>query len=311
MNATSTTSHRRNWKDLIGVAARGFCMGAADIVPGVSGGTMAFILGIYEELLHALHAFNLDFLRRLFSLRFKEAFAIFPWRFLLALGLGIVAAIFTLAEGLHWALQNHPEFIWAFFFGLVLASTLVVYKRVSLWTPWRAFALAAAAASSYTLFGLVPVETPNAPWFLFLSGAVAVCAMILPGISGAFILVLLGKYQHVLNAVVNRDLITLALVVSGAALGLLTFARLLRWLFKHHHDLTIALLMGLMIGALRKVWPWKQILPGADGALLETNVLPAAMNLDAALTLAAAIFGLALVLVLENLAARHSTPANS
>lgn len=302
MNSTETKQSHRTLKDYLWLAARGFCMGAADVVPGVSGGTLAFILGIYEELLHAIHAVNLTFIRRLLTLKWRAAFADLPWPFLLAVGLGIAAAIFTLAEGLSWALHTHPSLIWAFFFGLVLASAIMVRKRVARWSFPTVLAAILSVAGAYLLVGLAPAETPDTPWFLFLSGAVAICAMILPGISGAFILVLLGKYQAVLDAVVHLDFVTLFLVAAGAATGLVSFVRLLRWLLGHYHNLTIAALTGLMLGSLRKVWPWKtaDVLSGR-----ELNLLPASLTLEVGLAMALAALGFTLVLVIEFLASRR------
>jgi putative membrane protein len=189
---------KRSLLDYFWISARGFAMGAADVVPGVSGGTMAFILGIYDELLDAIHAVDMNFIRRILTFKWKEAFAEFPWKFLLALALGIGTAVLTLANALHWALENKPVYIWAFFFGLIVASIITVRKRVGSWSMVNILAAAAATVGAYILVGLTPSETPHTPILLFLSGAVAICAMILPGISGAFILVLLGKYTYVL-----------------------------------------------------------------------------------------------------------------
>jgi putative membrane protein len=297
---------RRTFKDYFWIAARGYAMGAADIVPGVSGGTMAFILGIYEELIQAIHSVNMAFIRRMVTFRFKDAFADFPWRFLLALVAGLATAILTLASGLQWALENHPSLVWAFFFGLVLSSVFVVRKRVRQWSLVTFLTVGLGAVAGYSLIGLVPVETPNDPWFLFLSGALAICAMILPGISGAFILVLLGKYEYILNAVVTRDILTLLIVIAGAAIGLLTFARILRWLFKNYHDITVSILIGLILGALRKVWPWKETMEGHLGSLLERNVLPEAFTIEVALALILMGVGFSLVLVLDYFASRNS-----
>lgn len=308
--------NRRSLKEYVWVAARGFAMGAADVVPGVSGGTMAFILGIYEELIHAIHAVDLNFIRRILTGRFREAFAGFPWRFLLALASGIAIAILTLARSLSWLLHNHPVLVWAFFFGLVLASVIAVSKRVRRWTPAMLLTTAVAALAAYTLVGMVPVETPNEPWFLFLSGSLAICAMILPGLSGAFILVLLGKYRYLLDAVVQGDILTLLIVIAGAGAGLVTFARLLRWLFRNYHDLTVAALIGLIIGALRKVWPWKANLPAVTDpageilVLQETNVLPSAFTTEVAAALGLILLGFGLVLLLDHLAARQPAPAD-
>ena len=302
MEFAETIPTRRRFVEYLGLAARGFCMGAADIVPGVSGGTMAFILGIYEELIQAIHTLNLDFVRRLMRGQWREAFAHFAWPFLLAVGLGIATAIFTLARGIRWALEHHPSLVWAFFFGLVLASVVAVRKRVARWTVANTLVAGLGMLGAYWLVGLLPVRTPDTPWFLFLSGALAICAMILPGISGAFILVLLGKYQTVLEAVVQRDVITLAIVAAGAVVGLLSFARLLRWLLRRYHDLTVAALTGLMLGSLRKVWPWKQtVVGGGVASEVELNVLPEAFTSEVGFAIGLAMLGMALVLSLDRL----------
>lgn len=261
MQSTPTSTEvrpQRSLKDYVGLTLRGLCMGASDIVPGVSGGTMAFILGIYEELIDSIRTIGRPhFIQAVLKFRIKEILQILNWQFLLAVGLGILMAIFTLARGLEWLLLNQPVYLWSFFFGLVLASVYTVSKRVPRWTPPLVAAMLIGAIAAFILVGLVPTQTPNTWWFLILSGACAICAMILPGISGAFILVLLGKYQFVLNAVNERDFLTLLLVAIGAAVGLISFAQVLGWLFKQYHDMTVAVLIGLMVGSLRKIWPWK------------------------------------------------------
>jgi putative membrane protein len=299
-------------------------MGASDIVPGVSGGTMAFILGIYEELIDSIRAVGRPkFLRLVFTFRIKEALQLLNWQFLLAVAVGIIIAILTMARALEWLLLNHPVPLWSFFFGLVLASVISVSKRVSQWSLSLWLALAIGLVGAFTLVGLVPVQTPDDRWFLFLSGAFAICAMILPGVSGAFILVLLGKYQFVLSAVNQRDIVSLGLVVMGAAVGIVTFAQILGWFFKQHHDLTVALLTGLMLGSLRKVWPWKIdvdwlrdsagifILDGHGERIVtqQANVLPdltTAPDLTQfVLALALALVGFGAILLLDRLAGSH------
>ncbi|MBE0409843.1 MAG: DUF368 domain-containing protein [Anaerolineales bacterium] len=298
------------------MAARGYIMGAADVVPGVSGGTMAFILGVYEELLDAIRAVDLKFIRLMLTFRFREALDDFPWRFVLAIVAGIFTAILTLAKSLSWALENHPTLVWSFFFGLVLSSVFVVRTRIPRWGIGLLLTTALAALGSYLLVGMVPVETPNDPWFVFLSGAIAINAMILPGISGAFILVLLGKYKYVLDAVVEGDIVVLLLVISGAVVGLVTFARLLRWLFHNYHDFTVAVLIGLIIGALRKVWPWKELIAAETGAVeelnyfLEVNVLPDALTPEVFLAVGLMVLGFAVVLLLNQFAERRSEAAD-
>jgi putative membrane protein len=279
-------------------------MGAADLVPGVSGGTMAFILGIYHHLLDALHAINLRFVRLLLSLRWKEAFHSFPWQFLASLGLGIAIAIVTLSRPIHWALGEHPSLVWAFFFGLVLASVSVVRKRVSHWSPALVFLLVVAATLTFYFVGLLPLETPHTPLLVFLSGAIAICAMILPGISGAFILVLLGKYRYILGALISLDIFILLIFGAGCVIGLLSFSRLLRWLIARFHDPTIAALIGIMIGSLRKVWPWQAA--HGEGSTLSAVLLPQTFTLYDSIALLLMAIGFALVWSIEKFSAHRA-----
>ncbi|MFH1489643.1 MAG: DUF368 domain-containing protein [Pseudomonadota bacterium] len=289
----------------IGTALKGFCMGAADVVPGVSGGTMAFILGIYEKLIKAIRSFDLIFLKKLLSFRIGEAWDHVSGRFLLALGAGILTAIFSLARALGWLLQNRPVLIWSFFFGLILASIFVVGRHLEKWTLPLWIATLIGAAGAYVLVGLVPVTTPDTLWFLFMSGAVAICAMILPGISGSFILVLLGKYRYILDAVNNRDILILFIVAMGAVFGLITFVRLLNWLLRKSHDITIAVLTGFMLGSLRKVWPWKSVIEKLTDArghtviISEANILPTNWTSEVTVALALMAAGFAVVFFLN------------
>lgn len=292
----------RTRKDYFGITLRGFVMGAADVVPGVSGGTMAFILGIYDELIDAIRAV-LPFLGLLARLQVRQAFTVLPWRFLVALGLGIGTAILSLAKFLDWALDAHPTLVYALFFGLIVASVHVVRNHVREWTAFRVGVVVVATILTYFFVGLTPTETPNGLWFVFLSASIAICAMILPGISGAFVLVLLGKYEYILGALVAFDLPIIVTFMAGAATGIVAFSNVLRWLLDHAHDVTVAVLVGFMIGALRKVWPWKA-LPSADGlAVGDLNVFPAAFTSDVALALLLMVVGAAAVLVLEYLGA--------
>jgi putative membrane protein len=229
-----------------------------------------------------------------------------------ALGSGILCAILSLAQILSWLLQEHPVLIWSFFFGLVLASVFTVGRYIKRWNLLMVFGLFLGAVGAYLLVGIVPLATPNAPWFLILSGAVAICAMILPGISGSFILVLLGKYFYVLEAVNQRDLVTLFLVALGAGLGLITFVRLLNWLFNRFHDPTIAVLTGLMLGALRKVWPWKETLKtttdhhGHIVPVSQINVIPANWDMQVTWAICLMIIGFSIVILLYGTANRKS-----
>jgi putative membrane protein len=280
-------------------------MGAADVVPGVSGGTMAFILGIYEELLEAIRSFDLQFLRLLIRFKIKAALNRTSWRFLTALFLGIFLAVFSLAKVLSWFLEHHPVLIWSFFFGLVLASVYTVGRHLQKWSLPITVWMFLGTVGSYFLVGLVPLKTPESAWFLFLSGAVAICAMILPGISGSFILVLLGKYAYLLEAVNNRDLLPLILAAAGACFGLITFVRFLNWLLKKYRYTTLAVLTGLMLGALRKVWPWKKTLEtmtDSHGNILiisQSNTLPATWNQEVTLAVCLMIIGFFVVFILN------------
>ena len=302
----------RSVKDYIVLAVKGFCMGAADVVPGVSGGTMAFILGIYEELLNAIKSFDFRSLRLLVTFRIRAFFEEISWQFLLSLGLGILTAIFTFSKFLAWLLENEPVLIWSFFLGLILASVVTVSKRVDQWKVSRWVSLLAGLVGLYILVGLVPVSTPDDLWFFFVSGAVAICAMILPGISGSFILVLMGKYQAVLQAVNEKNFLLLAVVAAGACVGIALFSRLLAWLLGKYHDLMVALLTGLMIGSLRKVWPWKVTLEslvdshGKTVPILQANILPPAWNGELFAGLTLMIIGFLIVLGLEWMAGRRT-----
>jgi len=285
-------------------------MGASDVVPGVSGGTMAFILGIYEELIDSIKSIDLKVIKLLFSLKLKTIFEVVPWRFLLSIFMGILIAVFSLARGIEWLLENRPIFLWSFFFGLVLSSGLTVSKRISSWRMSIIAGAVIAVVVSYIIVGLVPVSTPDTPSFLFLSGMIVICAMILPGISGSFILVLLGKYQTILSAVNSREIVTLGIFALGAAIGLITFAQVVSWLFKRHHDLTVAILMGLMLGSLRKLWPWKETIlttldrHGQEVPLQQINISPPNFDVAFFTAVGVAIIGFLIVIALDTLAAQ-------
>lgn len=295
-------------------------MGAADVVPGVSGGTMAFILGIYEELIDSIRmAARPPFWRALLRFDLAQAIRLVNLVFLLFLGAGIVGAILLLAPGIEYLLVHQPILIWSFFFGLVLASVFVVSQRIEKWRLPLWIALAAGAAFAYSIVGLVPVQTPETWWFLILSGAISICAMILPGISGSFILVLLGKYHFFVAAVNQRELMPIVWLMIGATVGLVTFAQILGWLFRQYRSMTIAVLTGFMIGSLRKVWPWKEVLDymidrhGEMVPIVERNILPPLMagdtlNLEIFLALGMGLVGLAAVLLLERLANKTGEP---
>jgi putative membrane protein len=293
------------------VLLKGMAMGAADVVPGVSGGTIAFISGIYEELITSINNIR----PALLGVLAKEGFAAF-WKelngsFLLALITGIGISVITLAKGISWMLTNEPILVWSFFFGLVLASVIYVGRSISQWNLGTIITGLLGAILAYGVVSLpVSQQEPGLP-YLFLSGALAICAMILPGISGAFILVLLGSYKTVLDAVHERDLQTILVVGAGAIIGLLSFARLLKWMFARYRNATLALLTGFIIGSLPKIWPWKIVLDtrvfeDKEIPVKEASVLPWNYPGDPQwlTALVLAVIGFWLIFMLERMASR-------
>lgn len=315
MDNQTVQSPSRSLVDYLSITLRGFLMGTADAVPGVSGGTVALLVGIYEELIQSIRAVaDLRHLKRLFRFQIKPLLDELPWKFLLALVLGIFAGAVTLAHLLENLLETQPLFVWAFFFGLVAASAVVVARRVRGWGAGNILLLIFGAVLTYLVVGLVPMDTPDTLLAFFLSGVIAICAMILPGISGAFILVLLGKYQDVLAAVTGLDILRLVTFLLGAVVGISLFSRVLGWLFRRYHDATIALMIGLMVGSLRKLWPWKgevagigETIPLQIGDSL-MNVLPS-WSMETLLVILVAVVGFGLVVGLEGLAARRKESA--
>ncbi len=262
------------------ITLKGMAMGAADVVPGVSGGTIAFISGIYEELIDSIKSFDLTAAKLLFTGRFGQLWKKINGSFLFSLILGISISIFSLARIMTWLLENEPIGIWAFFFGLIIASAWIVGKSIPRWSGATVASLLCGIAVGYLITVLTPSSTPDAWWFVIISGAIAICAMILPGISGAFILLLLGKYAYIMDAVANLRVGTIALFAIGAVGGLISFSHLLSWLLHKWHAVTVAVLTGVMVGSLNKVWPWKEALTfytdshGVAHALTERNVMP-------------------------------------
>ena len=250
---------KRSLKDYIIISLKGMAMGAADVVPGVSGGTIAFISGIYEELLNSISSFKFSLINVLKNEGIKVVWKKINGSFLLALFIGICFSVLSLAKLIENLLENHPILIWSFFFGLVLASIIYIAKQIKLWNIKCYLYLIFGLIFAYYITTLNPVITQNSsPWFLFLAGMIAICAMILPGISGSFILVLLGAYKPILNAINTKDFFSIIIFMAGAVLGLLTFSRVLKWLFSTYKNYTLALLIGFIAGSLNKIWPWKE-----------------------------------------------------
>ena len=301
----------RKLKDYAIIGLKGMAMGAADVVPGVSGGTIAFISGIYEELLGSISNINLQLLKTLKNEGLKEAWKRLNGNFLLALFTGIFISIISLAKAIKYLLENEPILLWSFFFGLVLASIIYIAKQIKKWDILSFVLLLLSAFLAYYVTTLNPLVDENSSLlFLFLAGAIAICAMILPGISGAFILVLLGAYKPILTAVDERDIKTIAMVGLGAIVGLLSFSKVLKWLFANYKNYTLVVLTGFIIGSLNKIWPWKQTLTyrvnshGIKVPFNEKSISPFAYDGDSQLLLAIvlAIVGFVLILVMERIA---------
>ena len=290
-----TKKNKRTAKDYALLALKGVGMGAADVVPGVSGGTIAFIVGIYEELVDSIKGAD-----KALALLFKGRIALF-WRlingpFLLAVAAGIAISIVSLAKMITWALSVYPEPVWSFFFGLVLASALFIARQISAWRYDRWIGFFAGAAIAFYITLATPAQTPDGLWFIFLSGAIAICAMLLPGVSGSFILLLLGKYEYMMTAIGNMDIPVILVFMLGAGIGIVLFSKFLSFLLKNYRDLTIASLAGFMIGSLNKVWPFKNAL--GDNVFSPSNLswVPVVM----------AILGYAVVYYLEKISEKKS-----
>jgi putative membrane protein len=303
------------WKDLPRVLGSGLAMGTADVVPGVSGGTMAVACGIYMELLAAINSINGRALQALARLRFGELLQVVHWRFMVSLGLGIGLAFVVMLRvvGLPRLLQEHPTEVYAVFFGLVLASVFVLARRVEGWTAGRVGAGVVGAALGFAIVNLVPVATPDNPAFVFLCGVIAICAMILPGISGSFVLLILGKYEYVISSVerlMHFDLGALAVVVpfaAGCVVGLASFSRLLSWMLARWHQPMLAGLTGLLVGSLWRIWPFQEVVQQeVRGKLKVVSATPFWPTSFQPGVLGLVLAGLAAVVAVEILAARRS-----
>ena len=278
------------------LSVKGMCMGAADVVPGVSGGTIAFITGIYDELINSIKSINAASLKMFFTGKWGEFWKMRNGKFLLFLLAGIGISVFSLAKIITWLLVAYPVLVWSFFFGLVLASTWFVGKDVKErnWKTGLGFLLGAALAFYITV--ATPAETPSHFLFIFLCGAIAICAMILPGISGSFILVLLGKYFFIMEAVKTLDLKVIAIFGIGACVGITSFSRLLSYALSHMRNITLAVLSGFMLGSLNKVWPWKETIEE-----VEQNIAPNAFVWQA---VCLALLGFVMVYGIEKISSK-------
>ncbi|CAI8415822.1 MAG: Uncharacterised protein [Flavobacterium sp. SCGC AAA160-P02] len=304
---------KRSFKEYIIIFLKGMCMGAADVVPGVSGGTIAFISGIYEELLSSISSFNFRLIKTLKEEGIKSVWVKVNGNFISALFLGVFISILSLAKIIESLLINHPILIWSFFFGLVFASIIYVGKQIKKWNTGSAVLLICGVVVAYYITTLNPMVSENSsPWFLFLAAMIAITAMILPGISGSFILVLLGAYKPVLNALNTKDFFSIGVFFIGAIIGLLSFSKILKWLFSKFKNYTLAILTGFIIGSLNKIWPWKETISwrtnskGIEVPFNQISKSPLSFEGDSQLTFAiiVAIVGFALIFILERLAVK-------
>ncbi len=250
---------KRSMAQNLVLTLKGIAMGAADVIPGVSGGTIAFITGIYEELIEGINSINLKNLKLIRTEGFASFWKAVHGTFFVFLFLGIGLSLLTLSHVVTYLLTNYEVLVWSFFFGLVLASAWLVGKTIDKWNWKIILALIIGTAIAFYISTLQTATKVDGKLYLFLCGAIAICAMILPGISGSFILVLLGAYSTILEAAKTIDIGVLSVFMLGCIVGILSFAKLLKYLFKNFKDLTIAILTGFLIGSLYKIWPWKNI----------------------------------------------------
>ena len=292
-------------KDTLSLLGKGFCMGTADVIPGVSGGTMALLLGIYQRLLEAIRSFDLTLLRIVARRDWGGAFAHIDIAWLVPLGIGIFAALmfFTRVISLPGLINSHPEAVFGFFFGLITASIVVLLKGLRRFEGADYLFVVSGIITGWLIVNIVPVATPDATWFIVLSGALAISALILPGISGSFILLILKKYAYILNAIGNFDFSIIIPFALGAVLGLIGFSRVLTWLLRHYYQRTLVTIVGVLIGSLWIIWPFQQrsyeIVHDKPRMIGSTPVWPAEIDATVLLALALLGFGIAVVVGLH------------
>ena len=301
----------RTIKDYIAVGFKGLAMGAADVVPGVSGGTIAFISGIYEELVVSISNINFSLLKTLQKEGFKVAWKQLNGSFLAALFIGVLISILSLAKTIKYLLENEPILLWSFFFGLVMASIIFIGKQVEKWNYKLLLLAILGATFGYTITIVSSTSVTEINYlFLVFAGAIASCAMILPGISGSYILLLMGVYPIVMTAITNRDVKIISAIGVGVILGLLFFSKLLKWLFSKYKNEMLVVLTGIMFGSLNKVWPWKITVTtyinshGETKPLLEQSISPFSFDGDPQLMLSIllALTGFFIIIAMERVA---------
>lgn len=300
---------KRHFIDYFILFLKGLAMGAADLVPGVSGGTIAFISGIYEELIESLNNFKFSLIKDLKIHGVKHVWSSINGNFLVALFGGVSVSLISLAKLVSWLIQDYPIALWSFFFGLVLASIVIVLKKIEQWHLKTYISFIGGVLISYWLTKIEFLAGSENLLYLFFSASIAICAMILPGISGAFILILLGTYYTLLEAINSKNLITILVFLMGAIFGILSFSKLLKWLFNNYKNSTLASLTGFMTGALVKIWPWKTVIiyrlnsHGKEVAFMEECVLPFSFEGDSKVSTAISLMalGVFLIIILEKI----------
>ena len=296
-------SLNRSKSEYLKLLLKGMAMGAADIVPGVSGGTIAFITGIYEELLKSISSINFKIFSLLKEKNIKSAWYKINGNFLTCIFSGILFSVFFLSKTITFLIKSYPVLVWSFFFGLILASSFVIGRAIRSWNFQKVISLIFGAIIAYSITRLSPFENPESIFYIFISGAIAICAMVLPGISGSFILLLMGSYTIILRALNELNLTVLLVFSFGCLIGLLSFARLLSKFFKRYRDLTIAVLTGFLIGSINKVWPWKIIVltridsNGEIVPFIEQSVMPNHFEGDPKILLALSLLAIGFLIV--------------
>ena len=302
-------------KDKIIIAAKGFCMGAADVVPGVSGGTMAFILGIYQELINAIKSFDRTWFLAILKLDIKTVIGRPHFSLVIPLGVGLFAALmfFTRVISLPTLIVSHPEQVYGLFFGLIVGSTIVLLRGMEALRLSECLMILPGLLLGLVVFNLVPTQTPEAAWFIFLSGALAICAMILPGISGSFILLILNKYAYIFNAIGHFKFAVIIPFALGCATGLLLFARLLSWLLERYYRRTILFISGLLLSSLYVIWPFQErvyeVVRGKSRMISSSPVLPTQLSESVISAGVLLILGIAIVLILTYMGQKKKASA--
>jgi putative membrane protein len=308
--AFKTSPGPQSWPAALMVAIKGICMGTAEIIPGVSGGTVALVTGIYEELLNAIKSINLNLVKSIIQFDLKTAMANVPVRFLGSLIIGMAAAVLSLVNLMHYLLDFHPVPTWGLFFGLIAASIMIVLKMVNRWSTIKIITFIIGLAIAHLIANAVPVNAPQTPLAVFICGIVAICAFILPGLSGSYVLFILGQYKYITGTLIHPfrldSLIIIGTFGLGCLIGLLSFSRLLSYLLSRYREATLAMLAGLMAGSLQRIWPWKEIISekiihGRPVYEWGANVLPRGLTFETVLTIGIVLGSFFVIIGIEGL----------